>query len=439
MTAPNHLVGGFTFTGIFGSLLGINILSDQKLLPVILVACLLPDIDHTKSLIGKVFLPISRVLNMRYGHRTITHSLVALVALTGIIGVFQSSFFPTIKVAQVFGLAYGSHLLLDMVTVQGIPLFYPFKKNACVIPGRPELRFRSGNLRHEAIGMCMFTVSAIFLQPLFADGFWTSYNRLFGSLPHVVSEFNKSDDLLDVTFTVQHGSESTEETGYCVAVSKSEITILDETNTFLTYPQEGQLVTDFYPTHSGKQYSFNSGLFFDISMDSLQRLYADGKYVSFQIQGARQFIHHEGGMELKTNKLELAYSNQLHLNEIMEEAEVDFVSSVSIGLKEQQLQRLIDGYKQKEIVYAQELSDYEQAKSAAELAEDSIEKEVLMIRFSKMKVPKVPADIGAKVEALEAEITALKKADGQRYVTAIKEAEVEPLTFSGRYKKIIVK
>jgi len=47
MTAPNHLVGGFTFTGIFGSLLGINILSDQRLLPIILVACLLPDIDHT--------------------------------------------------------------------------------------------------------------------------------------------------------------------------------------------------------------------------------------------------------------------------------------------------------------------------------------------------------------------------------------------------------
>jgi|GEM_PF-1651291 len=48
MTAPNHLVGGFTFTGIFGSLLGINILSLQRLLPIILVACLLPNMDHTQ-------------------------------------------------------------------------------------------------------------------------------------------------------------------------------------------------------------------------------------------------------------------------------------------------------------------------------------------------------------------------------------------------------
>lgn len=196
MTAPNHLVGGFTFTGIFGSLLGINILSDHRLLPIIFVACLLPDIDHTKSLIGKLFLPISKSINRRYGHRTITHSLVAVVALTGMITVVQTAYFPSIKVAQVFAQAYSSHLLLDMITVQGIPLFYPFKKNACVIPGRPDLRFRSGNVRHEAIGMSLFIVSAVFMQPLMADGFWTSYNRLFGTLPHIVSEYHKSPDLL---------------------------------------------------------------------------------------------------------------------------------------------------------------------------------------------------------------------------------------------------
>ena len=35
MIAPNLLAGGFTFTGIFGSLMGINILSDYRLLPVL--------------------------------------------------------------------------------------------------------------------------------------------------------------------------------------------------------------------------------------------------------------------------------------------------------------------------------------------------------------------------------------------------------------------
>ena len=41
-----------------------------------------------------------------------------------------------------------------------------------------------------------FFVSAIFMKPLFAEGFWTSYNRLFGSMEHLTSEYHKSEALL---------------------------------------------------------------------------------------------------------------------------------------------------------------------------------------------------------------------------------------------------
>ena len=73
MTAPNHIVGGFCFTGVFASIGGINILQDYRLIPIILFASLLPDIDHTKSVIGKLFFPLARAINRKYGHRTITH------------------------------------------------------------------------------------------------------------------------------------------------------------------------------------------------------------------------------------------------------------------------------------------------------------------------------------------------------------------------------
>ena len=438
MTAPNHLVGGFTFTGIFGSLMGINILSDHRLLPVLFVACLLPDIDHTKSLIGKVFLPISRAINRHFGHRTITHSLMVWGGLTGVLSVIQNAFFPSIAVYQVFGLAYGSHLLLDMITVQGIPLFYPFKKNPCVIPGRPDLRFRSGNMRHEAMGMCLFTVSAVFMQPLMADGFWTSYNRLFGTLSHIVSEYNKSDDLLEVSFKVQHGSETMTRSGYCVAVSSAEITVLDASETFITYPQEGQLVSDFYPTHTRQAYHFQSGLFYDISLDSLHRLYAEAKYVSFRLQGSRQFTHHTEGMQLKVAKLDLDYSNQLHITEIPVEVDINFVASASIGLKEQQLQSLIATHTQAQDTYTRAHKEYLAAEQAAAMATDRIEKELLMIQFAQMKVPKPPKDIANSVATMQAEIRALKQADYLRYSEAQQKAVVEPLTFSGSYEKIII-
>jgi len=94
MTAPNHIVGGFTFTGIFAAIGGINILQDYRLIPIILFASLLPDIDHTKSIIGKLFFPLARAINRKYGHRTITHSVIVLVGLTAAISGFQSAYFP---------------------------------------------------------------------------------------------------------------------------------------------------------------------------------------------------------------------------------------------------------------------------------------------------------------------------------------------------------
>ena len=81
MTAPNHVIGGYTLTGIIGSISGINILEQVELLPIIFIASLLPNIDHPKTIMGRLFRPISKMINRKYGHRTITHSLLVLIVL----------------------------------------------------------------------------------------------------------------------------------------------------------------------------------------------------------------------------------------------------------------------------------------------------------------------------------------------------------------------
>ncbi len=43
---------------------------------------LLPDIDHPESTIGRVFRPVSKKIQQKYGHRTITHSLFAILVLS---------------------------------------------------------------------------------------------------------------------------------------------------------------------------------------------------------------------------------------------------------------------------------------------------------------------------------------------------------------------
>jgi inner membrane protein len=52
-----------------------------------------------------------------------------------------------------------------MVTLAGIPLFYPFYKNPCVLPANPEMRIRSGNIRQE---LFFYVLLSNFMQDLFA-------------------------------------------------------------------------------------------------------------------------------------------------------------------------------------------------------------------------------------------------------------------------------
>ncbi len=438
MTAPNHIVGGFCFTGVFASIGGINILQDYRLLPIILFASLLPDIDHTKSIIGKLFFPIAKVINRKYGHRTITHSLVVLVGLVALISAFQSEYFPSMKVAQVFGLAYGSHILFDMMTVQGVPLFYPFKKNPCVLPGNPEMRLRTNSIRQETVVFCFFMVSAIFMKPLFANGFWTSYNSLFGTLKHIVSEYNKSDDLMRVAFTVQHGSQESVHSGYCIAVSSSEVSIITKKKRFETYPKEGQIITRIIPKHTGASFGFEQGQFHDLTIDSVRSLFSKGKYTAFNVQGNQSFIHTESGMEKKKKVLKLAYPNELHIREIQNDIEVKYIVNPSITAKQEEIKMYRTKHHQATEDYKSALAMYHQAEKQMQSTTDHIKKELLMMEFSKMKRPTPPDPIDQKIQRLQSDIRALQTQDQQQYQKALKDAEQAPLTFSGSYERLLI-
>jgi membrane-bound metal-dependent hydrolase YbcI (DUF457 family) len=89
-------------------------------LALALVLALLPDIDTPKSLVGRLLQPISITLERRLGHRTITHSLLALALVAGVAYLL----FPASWV--LLTAAYASHLVLDLlIGVQGIMLFWP--------------------------------------------------------------------------------------------------------------------------------------------------------------------------------------------------------------------------------------------------------------------------------------------------------------------------
>ncbi len=438
MTAPNHIIGGFTFTGVFASIAGINILQDYRLLPVILIASLLPDIDHTKSIIGKCFYPIAKAINRKYGHRTITHSLIVLIALTALVSAFQAAYFPDIKIAQVFGLAYGSHILFDMMTIQGVPLFYPFKKNPCVLPGNPEMRIRTSSIRQESMVFCVFMTTAVFLQPLFANGFWTSYNSLFGTLKHIVSEYNKSKDLIIVDFTLQHGSELTQHKGLCVAVNTSKITIITKKKQFESYPKEGQQITNITPTHTKMKHTFRQGDLIDISADSLMRFVAAHKCTKLDMQASTKFYVVENTIETKKSKLSLSYPNQLYIKEIPQENKAQYVTSPGIASSRDQIALLQAQYNKAYSQYQQELDQYQALRSKMETTTAYVAKQMLMEQLDATKEPTPPKSIEDKILDYKLRIKSYEQEDRLRYQTALGKQVHIPLTFTGTYEKLLI-
>ena len=231
MTAPNHIVGGIAITGISLSFWDINIFSSPFYLSFCIFITLLPDVDHRKSVIGKVFFPLASFLDKNFGHRTITHSLSLFVPLFIIILFLELNIINPyfgrsgIDFSLIFQFAYLSHLILDMLTIQGIPLFYPFLKNPCVIPANPNLRFRSGNLKSEAMALFLFTMVLVMSYDLFQNGFWTTYNRSFGTVKHAYREFRDSENIISVDYSYKFNGQDFKGVGYILEASENKLDI----------------------------------------------------------------------------------------------------------------------------------------------------------------------------------------------------------------------
>lgn len=303
MTTPNHLAGGAVFTGFFASILfGVNILASPWTLATTLLASVLPDCDHTRSPIGKLLFPLAKWLNRRFGHRTITHSIPALVALTLLVSLVEKTYFDHFRVSIAFCLAYWSHLLFDMCTLQGVPLMYPFKKNPFVLIGNPDARIRVGDYRREAIAFSVFLVWGVSLHSLglLENGFWTTYNRTFATLHHLHSEFRRSTDLLRVDYAYLEGTREITGTGYCIEASESKATLLVSSPEgggregvgearWLLLDQSKMNVKRVYPTHTGKPLDIRHLDLVNVTADSLNRALSGKTILSLELQANQPF------------------------------------------------------------------------------------------------------------------------------------------------------
>ena len=173
MTGKSHVtIGVVTYASIWvhaiGSISAPNLggthsaLALPVALSFVLLGSLLPDIDHPEGSLANeevigipILKPLSLLIGAIFGHRGITHSILALV---GVIALGQAPMLPWAwaNLGWLIGWGYAFHLIADALTKQGIPLFWPLPMTVGFPPMR-SLRFRTGTWREG------FTVSVLTL------------------------------------------------------------------------------------------------------------------------------------------------------------------------------------------------------------------------------------------------------------------------------------
>lgn len=101
------------------------------------VGALFPDIDMRGSCISKRFPRLYKLFGKKFKHRGFTHSLICLLLLSYIfefIIYYTDSNIVFLCACSGFIVGYFSHLCLDLITKEGIELFYPLTINFSILP-----------------------------------------------------------------------------------------------------------------------------------------------------------------------------------------------------------------------------------------------------------------------------------------------------------------
>jgi len=150
------------------------------------VASLLPDIDLPTSKLGRVFFFVSTRLEKNYGHRTITHSLLALVVVAAL-SSFIYPYYPNYFWAIVGG--YWSHLWIDLMNRRGADLLWPSPKRF-VFPGNSNYRLLVGS-KGEMVLLIFLVLASAALFPLSEMGVRAGLQHLLGNFEMAEETFAK--------------------------------------------------------------------------------------------------------------------------------------------------------------------------------------------------------------------------------------------------------
>jgi inner membrane protein len=149
-------------------------------------ASLLPDADLPTSRVGRALFWVSTRLERRFGHRTITHSFIAVAGVALVASPLLLA--NPIYFASVVG-GYWSHLWIDMLNIRGADLLWP-SPIRLVMPGNRNWRVEVGSKAEMVLLTCL-VVACLALYPVSGLGFRAGLQQLLGNFDMARDTFTK--------------------------------------------------------------------------------------------------------------------------------------------------------------------------------------------------------------------------------------------------------
>jgi len=309
MLAPTHSVFGIFLTLIILAIFGVQLSLHWSIILFAIIGAVLPDIDHPRSVIGKLFPYISIPLERKYGHRTVTHSLIGWVISTIIVSFILAVLVWILSLAlnlglgvwdllprwiAAFSISYLSHLILDMFNKRGSQLFWP-DLGRDVIPRNAKFRPDSGS-KTEILVFFILLILLVPALPLSKFGLVSSLRWLLATPGSAIEEYmtQKTHSYLEFNGVISETKEPIAGVGEILAVQNKRIVILYKN---VIYTLSDELSADILATHvrvkrTSEPIIFTRKVFKDESLGSLLMQISKGALVS-------GIVHLPEGMEIK--------------------------------------------------------------------------------------------------------------------------------------------
>ena len=190
MTAPTHIAFGLLTVASSFSLFSMSFHRNIPAVACAIIGSLLPDVDSPNSYIGRIMPFASIPIERRWGHRTVTHSLLCMIALSVVtlpLLAYQSACYAAVLIG------YMSHLIADCTTKSGVPLFYPYPA-VCVFPNSARYRVKTGSLGGEGVVFGVVVMLLMVFMPISSmGGIWRSFRYLMATPSAAYSDYRRAN------------------------------------------------------------------------------------------------------------------------------------------------------------------------------------------------------------------------------------------------------